>query len=91
MWDSNCNGGYYAFKENGGVDQNGDRWWIIWCVCDACETCPKRLLAYNEGGELDGTDLNAYEQLLQGSDASIGLGNNSGSISVNFQVSGESL
>lgn len=91
MWDSGCNGEYYAFKENGGVDQFGDRWWIIWCTCDASGTCPTSMVAYNGGGELDNTDLAAYEQLFHGSDASIGLGNESGSISANFQVSGESF
>ncbi len=91
MWDKTCNGGYYAFKQDMGVNQLGEREIVIWCTCDACGTCPTRMVAFNGGGELDDTDLTAYEQLFQSSDASIGLGNESGSITANFQVAGESF
>ena len=91
MWDQKCNGGYYAFKEDGGVDSHGIHNIIIWCTCDACGMCPTKMVAFNQGGELDPTDLTAYEQLFQNSDASIGLGNDSGTLSLNFQVTDENF
>ncbi|MCC6720787.1 MAG: hypothetical protein IT243_01185 [Bacteroidia bacterium] len=71
---------------------NGDILRVINCECSStCEVCPSSIAPGGDPGNLDENDILAANSLFSQADVEINQGTNSGSITLNVQVSGENF